>query len=205
MTLFAQEDGGESPFGISADIVSRYVWRGSEIGSSPNIQPSIAFSSGGFSAGVWGSYDFDFSRSSVSPECDLFVAYEFDFGLGLNATDYYNQDFRYFDYDDKTGAHTFEIGATFTTGGLTLSAYKFLNMSKATYVEASYKFKHARVFVGGGDKSYLSYTESFNICNVGLHLDKEVRITDKWTITPFASFIVNPNVEEAILVVGITL
>ncbi|PZX17457.1 uncharacterized protein Gcw-chp [Breznakibacter xylanolyticus] len=206
MATFAQESEATSPFSISADVVSRYVWRGSEIGGSPNIQPGLSYSIGGLTAGAWGSYDFDFSKTTAAPECDLYLSYDFEFGLGFIATDYYNQSFRYFDYDGTTGAHSIELGLTYSIGNLSLGAYKFINQSEATYVEAAYEFKNAKLFVGAGDKSYyLNYTEDFNICNVGLTVGKEVQLTETWKVAPYASFVVNPNKEEAFLVLGITL
>ncbi len=50
----------ESPgnFSVSADLVSSYVWRGSKFGKGPAIQPTVKFTSGGFTLGAWGSTCF---------------------------------------------------------------------------------------------------------------------------------------------------
>jgi hypothetical protein len=54
LSLYAQEEKENSPFTVGADVVSSYVWRGSKVGSGPNIQPAMKFSNGGFTLGAWG-------------------------------------------------------------------------------------------------------------------------------------------------------
>ena len=39
---------------VSADIVSSYVWRGTQFAGA-SVQPGVTFTKGGFSAGAWGS------------------------------------------------------------------------------------------------------------------------------------------------------
>ena len=45
-------------YNVSADIVSRYVWRGSDYNNSPAIQPTAEISYKNFAFGAWGSYTF---------------------------------------------------------------------------------------------------------------------------------------------------
>ncbi|MBU2508350.1 MAG: hypothetical protein KJ799_16760 [Bacteroidetes bacterium] len=59
---------------VGADVVSRYVWRGLIINTTPNVQPSVAFSHGNFDAGVRGSYTFAESQA-LSEENDLSFGY----------------------------------------------------------------------------------------------------------------------------------
>ena len=56
----AQTSDSASPFKVTADLVSPYVWRGSMATGSPtpNFQPTLAFIKGNFEIGVWGSTDF---------------------------------------------------------------------------------------------------------------------------------------------------
>lgn len=204
VTAFAQES--ESKFGINADLVSRYVWRGTQFSTSAAVQPGLSYSTGGFTLGSWASYALD----GTGTECDLYASYSFDFGLGIMVNDYFfPADYsgklasgNYFNLEDDY--HVFELGLSYTTGGFTLSAYKFLNLDEAMYLEASYAFKNATLFVGAGDESYSTNGE-FNVVNLGLKVSKEVAISDKYSVSPFASFIVNPNQEQAFLVVGVTL
>ena len=46
-----------SKFSVGADLYSNYIWRGTKFGQGPSIQPSVKFVTGGFTAGVWGSFD----------------------------------------------------------------------------------------------------------------------------------------------------
>ena len=43
--------------GLSADLYTKYVWRGILLTDDPVVQPSITLSKGGFSANVWASID----------------------------------------------------------------------------------------------------------------------------------------------------
>jgi hypothetical protein len=56
--IHAQENGN-SNFSIGADAVSRYIWRGLNLGgATPHIQPFMEYSFGetGLAIGAWGSY-----------------------------------------------------------------------------------------------------------------------------------------------------
>ena len=204
LSAFAQES--ESKFSISSDIVSRYVWRGTQLSTSSAVQPGLSYSTGGLTLGSWANYSLDASGT----ECDLYASYSFDFGLGVVVNDYFlPSDYagklasgQYFNTEDSV--HVMELGLTYSTGGLSLGAYKYMNADKAMYLEASYAFKNATLFAGAGNESY-SNSGDFNLVNLGLKVSKEVAISDKYTVTPFASFIVNPNQEQVFLVVGITL
>lgn len=204
-SAFAQE--AESKFGISSDIVSRYVWRGTQFSTSAAIQPGMSFSTGGFTAGAWGSYALDASGT----ECDLYASYAFDFGLTVVANDYFfpNDVTGFTDSNygvvDSTTTHFVELGASYTFGKLTLSAYKMLNQDKAFYAEAGFAFNdNISATVGAGDQAY-SLSQKFNVVNLGLKFTKEVALSDRYSLKPYASFIVNPNQEQVFLVVGVTL
>lgn len=205
---FGQESETKGEFGISTDIVSRYVWRGTQFSTAPSIQPGITYAIGGFTVGGWGNYDFDNSAT----ECDLYAKYDFEFGLGVVVNDYFFPDITktgnyaaspyngYFDTEE----HTFEVGLTYEISNFSLGAYKYVNQNEDMYVEAAYAFKNAKLFVGAGDEAYTN-TGDFNVCNVGLTVSKEVALTETWKVAPYASFVVNPNREAATLVLGITL
>ena len=74
-TATAQE--AESNFSVGADLVSSYVWRGTQFGSGPAIQPGISYATGGFEIGAWGSNSFSMNEGF---EADLYAGYSFDFG-----------------------------------------------------------------------------------------------------------------------------
>ena len=90
-------------FSVNTDIVSSYVWRGTQY-SGVSIQPTLQFSTGGFSIGSWGSAGFDGFL-----EIDLYAKYAFDFGLTVGLTDYYYPGSDYFDLSKASGAHGLEL------------------------------------------------------------------------------------------------
>lgn len=103
---------GKSHIFIGADLVSRYVWRGLQLGgAAPNIQPLFTFKTGGFEAGMWGS--FSLSGNNYSQEVDLHVSQSFAKDLfTVTVTDYFFPeefgDYSYFKYGKNVTGHIFE-------------------------------------------------------------------------------------------------
>ena len=109
----AQTGGQVSPFKVTADLVSQYVWRGSMATGSPtpNFQPTLAFTEENFEIGVWGSTDFVGSYKEVDPYISLIVGQ-----FKLAVTDY-NWNFdkaNYFNYKNSETGHRFEGTIGFT-------------------------------------------------------------------------------------------
>ena len=46
----------QAEIGIGADVVSRYVWRGADVGDAVSVQPAIAYSGEAFEIGAWSSW-----------------------------------------------------------------------------------------------------------------------------------------------------
>lgn len=116
----ASSASGQSSFGIGTDIVSRYVWRGINLGgASPHIQPYIEYSPGntGLVAGAWGSYGT--GAGSGVTEADLFISYSPVESFTVTITDYFfpsDQPFlrdKYFNYIKGETGHTIEGMAGF--------------------------------------------------------------------------------------------
>lgn len=200
LLLFSQEE--ESNWNVGADFVSRYVWRGTDFGNAPALQPTIEFGIGNFAIGAWGSYAL-----SASPylEADLYATYSFDFGLDIIATDYYFPaaefgavtDSSWFDVD----SHTFEIGLSQAIGNFYIAGYYFINADSDLYLEAGYSFKNLNIFGGFGNESYTTNGD-FNLCNVGISTSKELAITDKFTLPLTGAVIVNPDKKQMNIVFG---
>lgn len=110
---------GKSHVFIGADLVSRYIWRGLQLGgTAPNIQPFFTYKTGGFEAGVWGSYSL--SGNNHSQEVDLHVSQSFAKDLfTVTVTDYFFPeefgDYNYFKYGKDVTGHVFE--GTFAYNG----------------------------------------------------------------------------------------
>ena len=80
--LFAQEE--ESSWGVSCDIYSRYIWRGTDFGNNPSIQPGITYTAGPVTLGAWSAWQF----SGQGSENDLFISYSTG-SLSFTVTDYF--------------------------------------------------------------------------------------------------------------------
>ena len=216
-TVSAQEEEKKSPFSLGADVVSSYVWRGSKIGTGPNIQPWMKFTTGGFTLGAWGSTSFHFDTDVA--EMDLYTSYAFDFGLTLGLTDYYYQGTPYFQYQGDTSSHAFEINAAYTIKNFSIAANYIINDASLggpankpgggdMYFEANYAFKNFGVFVGAGNGWHTTYKDNgddvFAVCNIGLKAAKEVKITDKFSLPITGALSVNPDKEQLNLVIGVS-
>lgn len=96
-SAFAQEEATneESPWSVGADFVSRYIWRGVNLGgSSPSIQPYVEFGFGNsdhaFAIGAWGAYSL--SGVTTGQEADLYLSYTLKDVISLTVTDYFFPD-----------------------------------------------------------------------------------------------------------------
>ena len=101
---------------VSCDLMSRYVWRGSQFGgNSPSIQPGLDLNYKVLTFGVWGAYST--GGINASQEVDLYLSANFlNDKITAIVTDYYFPSntikYDYFAYGDKTG-HVFEAGLSF--------------------------------------------------------------------------------------------
>jgi len=207
---------------VSADFVTRYVWRGMLLNSSPAVQPTLDFTYGGLSFGSWASYTFALEELQ---EVDLYLSYNYNF-LTLTLNDYYNPNelydtlHNYFDWDKSTSPHALELAATLSDFGdlpLSLTAGVFFygndrddsgNNYYSTYIELGY-FKT----IGKNDFSaFLGFTpaegyysDKLSIVNVGVSVVRTIEITDKFSLPIAGSFIVNPDAKNVFFVLGITL
>ncbi len=185
----------ESSFSAGADLVSSYVWRGTQFGSGPAIQPYVSFATGGLEIGAWGSNAFSMNEGF---EADLYAGYAFDFGLSLGFTDYY------FGGDWMDGdMHFFEPSVSFGAGDFSiLAAYMFGDGVEDTYIEAGYAFGDVSVFVGAGDGQYTDDGD-FMLANVGMSYSTEVAL-GTFALPLTGSVILNPSTGGFYTVVGVS-
>jgi hypothetical protein len=115
---FAQDSTKTSSvnFDFGADLVSRYVWRGTQFGgASPALQPGASIGIGGLEIGTWGSY----SLGGVNPaqEFDLYVSYTFADMITVTLNDYFfpveGVDYKYFNYKEEETGHILEASVSF--------------------------------------------------------------------------------------------
>ena len=212
---------------LGADVMSRYVWRGTDFGNAAAIQPSLSFSSGGFTVGAWGSFDISpVNGSSAVNENDLYASYAFETSAGtfsVSVTDFYfsNTESKFFDYDNP-GAHVIEPGLSYS-GPVSLSAS--INAygrdgENEIWLEASVPFSIEDVdlslAVGGtpndtgdpaeGDNYYgTDANTDAAITKFSLTASKSVGITDSFSLPMMASYYLNPYSERSYFIFGISL
>ena len=199
MRVSAQE---KSPWTTGVDLYSSYVWRGTKFGSGPALQPTVKYSSGGFSIGGWGNYCFSTNEAT---EADLFATYAVALGknssLTFNLTDYYfpGATAPYF-----TGtSHYFEPMVNLGLGKLTLTGAYMFN-AKDSYLEAAYAAGAVTLFAGAGNGQYTK-DANFNLCNLGIKTGSAIKINDHFSIPVTGALILNPSTEQFNIVVGLTL
>jgi hypothetical protein len=201
----AQAEG----FKTGVDLVSSYVWRGSELGDSPAIQPSLTYTfKNGISLGAWGSYGVKESLGERYKEVDLTVSVPVG-PVTFSVVDYYlpylrGSAIKTFDFS-RTGPNILEGDIAYTAGNLSLlAAYNFAGFdpidSHALYGEASYKFYNkdgysAKAVCGAGSKYFYGGVggdeKKLAIVNTGISVSK-----DRFT----ASYVYNPISELSNLV-----
>ncbi|QQS36807.1 MAG: hypothetical protein IPM56_02270 [Ignavibacteriales bacterium] len=216
--LFSQD---KVQLNTNVDLVSRYIWRGIDVASTPSVQPSLGLAYSNFMVGLWGAYTLS-NQTSSSDEIDIWISYNLKVGefiISPLITDYYypNSGKRLFDFNEGKGAHLLEAGLKLSKEAFPIIVsgyYNFYNEpGNNTYFEISYtanvnEFK-VDSFIGaaGGSKSNSLFynTENFNVINIGMKITKPLFVTGKFTIPVFASVIFNPRNEIANVIAGITL
>ncbi len=208
--VFSQ-DGEKNKFNTGADFYSSYIWRGTKYGTGPAIQPNLKFSSAIFTTGAWGSFDFHGYQ-----ETDLWFYFSLPAGMSFGITDYYYPGLQYFDYSDTSGSHAFEVNLGFSKDNLSLSANYVLNEAGGAgsgggdkYFEARYSFKSIYLFAGVGDGWHSTNksdgTDKFTICNLGIGVSRNIKITDTFSIPVNGQLVFNPDREQMYIIVGFTL
>ena len=206
---------------ISGDIVSSYIWRGQDLGNV-SLQHTLGIGYKGFSLSAWGSVGL--SDPADTKEFDLTLGYTVG-GLNIGITDYWfnaglDPENRYFKYDAHGTNHVFEANIGYDFG--LASVQWFTNIAGndgvnkdgkraySSYVEVAVPFKLATVdwTATAGAVPYATDfygTTGFAVTNVSLRADKEIKVTDSFSIPVFGQVTGNPCSQKAYLVFGITL
>ena len=224
MTVMAQDEiESESKIEttISGDIVSRYIWRGQDLGDV-SLQPTLGIGYKGFSLTAWGNVGL--SKAEDTKEFDLTLAYTSG-GFNIGITDYWfdaglDPENRYFMYKAHSTNHVFEANIGYDFGFASLQWYtnfagndgynKDGKRAYSSYLEANVPFKLATVdwtaTAGVVPFSTTSYgTTGFAVTNLALKATKDIKVTDSFSIPIFAQVVGNPCSQKAYLVLGFTL
>ena len=189
---------------FGADLVSSYIWRGTQFGSGAHIQPYMDLGSGNLTGGVWGS--FPTSAKGGGNELDLWVSY--DFGpLALTVTNYTfpSEGGVYADGEGLFNGDYTELAASTSIMGVDLSAGYFTEV-EALYVELGFSTGAVDIALGYGDDQADGFYAGggSGLVNMSFSGSKDIQISDNYALPVFGSFILNPEAETAFLVFGIS-
>ena len=218
MTTFAQDEVETT---VSGDVVSSYIWRGLDLGSTA-IQPTLGVGYKGLSLTAWGSYGI--ADPADTKEFDLTLGYSLG-GFNIGVTDYWfdaglDPQGRYFKYDANGTNHVFEAFVGYDFGLASLQWYtnfagndgvnKDGDRAYSSYFEANVPFKLASVdwtaTAGAVPFATTSYgTTGFAVTNLSLKATKDIKVTDSFSIPVFGQVVGNPCSQQAYLVLGLTL
>jgi len=217
-TALAQEKLGTT---VKADFVNEYIWRGLKCGDVA-VQPTFGVDYNGLSLTAWGSYGL--TNSADLKEFDLTLGYTVG-GLNIGVTDYWfnaglDPGNRYFKYDAHGTNHVFEANIGYDFGFASLQWYtnfsgndgvnKDGDRAYSSYAEATVPFRLASVdwTATAGVVPFATDfygTTGFAVTNLSLRADKEIKVTDSFSIPVFGQVTANPCSQKAYLVLGFTL
>lgn len=202
---------------VGADVVSRYIWRGCDLGEAA-IQPTLGVSAAGFDLTLWGSTGI--VNWGDTKEFDVTLSYGIA-GLSVGVTDYWfdagpEPYGRYFKYEEEITNHVFEafLGYDFGFASIIWNTNFAGNDYNADGDRAfsSYCEVAAPFSAGGAEwsaalgfvpfESPLYGTEGFAVTNISLNASKELEITDSFSLPVSAGLTVNPCSEMAYLTFG---
>ena len=189
---------------FGADLVSSYVWRGTQFGSGAHVQPYMDLGSGNLTGGVWGS--FPTSAKGGGNELDLWVSY--DFGpLALTVTNYTfpGEGGIYAEGEGLFNGDYTELAASTSIMGVDLSAGYFTEV-EALYIELGFSTGAVDIALGYGDDQADGFYAGggSGLVNMSFSGSKDIQISDTYALPVSGSFIINPEAETAFLVFGIS-
>ena len=220
-TALAQDEKEKVETTVAADIVNQYIWRGLDCGNV-SIQPTLGIGYKGLSLSAWGNVGV--SKDDVK-EFDLTLGYTTG-GFNIGITDYWfsvggdDPDNRYFKYDAHSTNHVFEANIGYDFGVASIQWFtnfagndgenKNGKRAYSSYAEVAVPFKLVTVdwtATAGVVPYYSTYysTTGFAVTNLSLRADKEIKITDSFSVPVFGQVVANPCTQKAYLVFGFTL
>ena len=176
---------------IGADVVSRYVWRGTDFGNAAAVQPSIETTIGPVALGAWGSWSISPGPADASGnECDLYASTTVG-PVGLTLTDYFFPAYAGIDSLLNVDIHIFELSAGADVGPLSILAAANVSGDddNSSYLELTY----GAFSLGLGNGAYSTDGE-FAPVSIGVSASR-----DNFS----ASYIINPDQETSFLVFGV--
>jgi len=191
---------------FGADLVSSYVWRGTQFGSGAHIQPYMELNYGSLKGGVWGS--FPTTANGGGNELDLYLSYSFKnnktqekyFELTLTNYSFPKDGGTYKSGEGLFEKDYLEVAVSSKLGPINLMVGYFTEI-EALYVESTFLVGVVDIGVGFGsdskDKFYAGGDSG--LVNLSFSGSKEIKITEEYSLPLSGSFVYNPDSEAAFL------
>ncbi len=183
---------------ISADVVSRYVWRGTDFGNAAAVQPGIETAVGPITVGAWGSWSISPGPSDASGnECDLYASFTAG-PVGITVTDYFFPAYAGVDSLTNIDMHIIEVSGSADVGPVSVLAAANVSgdfddadeSRNSAYLELTY----GALSLGLGNGVYSTDGE-FAPVSIGVSASR-----DNFS----ASYIINPDQDTSFLVFGVS-
>lgn len=195
-------------------LLSRHVWRGTQLGNDLAIEPSVTISGGRFSFNFWAALTPNNSYSEI----DLIPSYSFN-NYTVTLLNYYNpvpgEQNEYLNFRKGESRHSLELSldnyvaekqrlkwmiGTFLLGDKNEETEK---PNYSTYLELKYPFSfwvlEAEPFVGLTPfRGY--YADKFAVINTGVSISKELDLKLPFSIPISLSFISNPYHKQSFVI-----
>ena len=201
---------------FGADFMSSYVWRGQKLSSSPAIQPSIELSFGNFTLGGWASWQL----TDYWHETDIYFGYENDW-LMAGVTDYFTIDDFYAvpftNFTTGQSAHILEAYLGFP--GSEKIPFQFSYYSTffgdlddndeelySGFIELAWLFsiKETDAMLRFGlTPGEGMYADNFAWVEAAFCVEKEIEITDGFSLNAQSQMVYNPYIKDIYLVFGL--
>jgi hypothetical protein len=203
LILFMLVGISKAQIDLGADLVSRYVWRGTDFGNSASIQPYLSVGFAGLEAGAWASYPI---TAAGANENDLYIAYSYG-PVGITISDYYfpgdTSIVKFGNYADD-GNHILEASVSFEMVGISaLGAMNFYgDDDNSMYFEVGYEVYSkddllVGAFAGVGNKVYVINEDGdMGLVNLGVTAAKG---------NLSVSYIINTEADVSYLVFGYSI
>jgi len=212
-------DSTKAKVGVSFNttIISRFIWRGLELGDHTHIQPSVTFSMGKFFIGAWASHGigpvaFDQSIAGYK-EVIPYIGYSFSDAFTLLILDHYNPNFGEIgNWKSKgEGSNTIEARAlaNYKQFDVLASVNIYNDTEYSSYLEVGYtatlkkNFKVRPLISVTPAASPFNGTDGFALTQVGVITSKDIMLSKDLSLNLKADFIINPNLDKFYTAFGV--
>ena len=196
---------------FGSDIMSSYVWRGTQFGGGAHIQPWMELNFGSFTGGFWGS--FPTTNNGGGNELDLYLSYSFknyetkEKFLEFTLTNYSFplENGTYKPGEGLFETNYFEVSGLVKLGPVNLMLGYFTKI-KSLYIETSFSTGPIEFGFGYGydSKTPFYVNGESGLCSLSVNGSKEIKFTDDFSLPVSSSFVYNPQSEAAFLVFGMS-